>query len=134
MKNFDEERQPVRPVEERQFVLRGVTLTVRPRLRPEAMATLEDAGDHVSSLTVLAEVDKGMRMLLVPEDHDKWEAIRQNDDDPVSLDEMMAVTAWVIEVESGRPTMAPSASTDGRDSTSGSSTAPSPSREAIPTT
>lgn len=133
MKDYDEDRQAARPIEDRQFKLRGHVFTVRPHVRPEAIAIIDDADFAPTSQDTLNEIDKGIREFLVPEDRDAWDRIRADDgDDIVTLIDLRSISQRLVREESTLPTEAPSASTDGRETTKPSSKAKSDSQEANP--
>lgn len=158
MKDFDSDKRPV-PLtdEEMRFTLRGETFTRRDKVRPEAIATIEDSAYEPSSLGVIEMMDRGILEYLVPEDADRWNAVRGKElpqvfspeeqawadaDDPyaelrerakrnpVELHELQAIGKWLVEIETRLPTTRPSASTDGPNSTEPSSTDASSSEEA----
>jgi hypothetical protein len=149
MRNFDSDSRPV-PLsdEDMRFTLRDETFTRRDKVRPEAIATIEDSAYEPSSLGVIEMMDRGILEYLVPEDADRWNAVRGKDwlddaDDPyaelrdagcrnpVQLHELQAIGKWLVEVETRLPTTRPSASTDGPNSTGPSSTDASSSEEEI---
>lgn len=130
MLNFDDDRPDARPLEERQFQLRGRVFTVRPFVRPETIAIIDDADLAGSSAATLKEMDRGIREFLVPADREAWDEVRADDgDDVVSLLELQAISQRLVRIEAGLPTEAPSGSTDGRKPTAPSSTGTSDSQE-----
>lgn len=157
MRNFDSDNRPV-PLtdEDMRWETRGQTFTRRDKVRPEAIATLEDAAYEPSSLGVIDMMDRGILEFLVPEDADRWNAVRgkawpreydtetqewsdphdphaelraRAQHDPVQLHELQAIGKWLVEVETRLPTTRPSASTDGPPNTERSSTDASSSEE-----
>lgn len=129
MQNFDDDRQPTRPLEDRQFTLRGRVFTVRPHVRPETIAIIDDADFAPTSAETLQEIDKGIREFLVEEDRDAYDVIRADEGDPVTLLDLRAISQRLVREETTLPTVAPSESTDGRATTKPSSTAKSGSQE-----
>lgn len=132
MRNFDEERAEVTPVAERQFTLGGHVFTRRDRVRPEALAQIEDAGMAGSSSDVLVELDKGVLMFLEDDEKEAYTKVRTDEKNPVSLRDLQALSEWLVEEETKLPTTAPSASTDGRSTTPSSSPEQSSLPEADP--
>lgn len=159
MKNFDSDTRPV-PLEaaDKRFTLRGETFTRRDKVRPEAVAMIEDSAYEASSLGVIEMMDRGILEYLVPSDADRWNAVRGKEaprewnadqqewvelpdahadvrarakDNPVQLHELQAIGKWLVEIETRLPTTRPSESTDGPNSTGPSSTDASSSEEEI---
>lgn len=157
MKNFDND--PGRELSEAdmQFTIRGQTFTRRSKVRPEAIALIEDSAYEASSLGVIEMMDRGISEFLVPEDRARWDAVRgkpvqrewveekgefvemadphadlraQAAVDPIEIHEMKNVGQWLVEVETRLPTTRPSASTAGPSTTEPSSTDESSSEEA----
>lgn len=129
MKTFDD--QPVISAEDMQFEVLGVRFTRRAAVRPETLATIEDAPYQAMSSDVVAQLDRGIAEFLIPEDVERWDELRTREDNPVRIFHMRNVARWLVEVESRLPTTQPSASTPGRSDTEQPSMAPSPSPEAI---
>lgn len=144
---------------DRQVELRGVVLTRRERVQPEAVAMIEDASMQMSSLDIVEMLDGGIKMALDAESRKAWDRLRRPidtskltaeeettlnellekayvdpDDDPITLAEMTAVGRYMVEAETALPTSPPSASTNGSNGTEASSLDSSPSPEAASTT
>lgn len=113
---------------DRQVEVRGEVLTRKERVRPEAIAMIEDASMQLSSLDVVAMLDDGILMTLDDKSREAWQKLRSEDaDDPLTLAEITAVGTFMVEAETGLPTTQPSASTNGSDGTEASSPGSSPS-------
>lgn len=170
MQNFDDQQWQPAPEDQRQFLLRGHTYTIKPFVHPNDFALLESAGRTGSGTDTLATVDRAMARMLIDADGPHWLALRGagtpakcercgwvddvgaepidcwNDGSahvfpavpdiegrPLILGEMLDVYEWIVSDECWRPTKAPSASGDGRNSTGLTSTERSPLPEATPT-
>lgn len=159
MKNFDNERRPVTLTdEEMRFTLGGETFTRRDKVRPEGAAMIADSDFEPAAHAVIDMMEKGILEFVLPEDADRWNALRGKEwprefdaekgewidvPDPyaelreqgrrnaLELWLLQSVARWLLEVETRLPTTRPSASTDGPSSTAQSSTDASSSEEAI---
>ncbi len=70
-------------------------------------------------------------LLKIEKDDDaeaRYQAVRENDEDPLTVEDLREVVDWMIEESSNRPTGSPSGSTGGRRSTGTSSTEDSSSQ------
>ena len=115
------------------FVIGGVTLRHRPSVEPELMAEWEDAPLDLTSDQAIEIVDKVIIGFIHPDDHELWEHVRQpGREHPVTYGDMLEVMRYLIATQAGRPTTAPSASTDGRESSDLPSMDASVSPEATP--
>lgn len=112
MKDFDAARPEV-PVEDRQCRFRGLVLTARRAVRPEALAAFRDAAPG-SAAQDLLDYEAFISAALEPESASEWGRMRADESDPVSLQEVEDMVRWLVERASGRPTSAPSHSTRGR--------------------
>lgn len=155
VKNFDQDDERVLDEADKTFTIRGVTFTRRDKVRPEAIAMIEDSAFEPSSIGVIEMMDRGISEYLVPGDRPLWDAVRgkpwrgavsedgdvvdsdphaeirgRAEDNPIQIHEMRNVGQWLVEVETRLPTTQPSASPDGASSTERSSTAASSSGEA----
>lgn len=68
--------------------------------------------------TVLAMIEPGPD----GEAHARYRALREDEDDPVEIEDLSAIVAWLTKKETGRPTGRPGGSTPGPPSTGTSST------------
>lgn len=115
MKNFDTERQAREiPAEERTFVLGGETFIGRSSVRPEALTKWDGIGDDMPVTEVLKATDDTILALIEDTDnaHERYRALRQKEDDPLTIPDLVAVGTWLVEVQTGRPTDPPIGSTD----------------------
>jgi hypothetical protein len=130
VKDFDQEFAQ-RPLDK--FRAGGEEFSIRRSVRPEVLLAWaefdEDAADPMETLAV---VDKLMTQLLIPDDAEKWAAIRAHEGDgEVGLAMMVEILQYSIAAVSGRPTSALSSSGPGRSDTGTSSTDDSPPRGLI---
>lgn len=88
-------------------------------------------GKTTSNVEGLALLDRTVKQFLVPEDRDRWDAIRQVGavEPPVTDTDMTRIIGYMVEVQSGRPTEPASASGSGAENTGTTSTPESPSPE-----
>lgn len=126
-KNFDVDRNE-RLQRERSFVLGGETFTYRPSVSPEALLAWDQRHDKVGQ-DFLDVVDETVLAFLEDGQKAKWEHVRRPADasnpNPVNINDIVEVIAYLFEEQVGRPTEQPSASTNGAVRTETPSTAAS---------
>ncbi len=134
MKNFDTDRKKrQRTKEQRTFQVCGETFVMKKAIRPEALAAFDDLTED-ASLRESMEIIDGMFLTLIEKDDDaeaRYRAVREQEDDPLSIDDIREMIDWMVEESSGRPTGSPSVSTGGREPTGTSSTDESSSLAAV---
>lgn len=129
-KNFDEKRAARAAFQDRDFILGGEQFTIRASVRPEALIKYEslDASDDIA--TTLATIDGLIIAFLEPgpggDAHNRYKAVREREDDPISVEDLQELVEWMMEVYTARPTVPPGGSsespgTTGTDSTDESS-------------
>jgi hypothetical protein len=122
-RNYDE----MRDAEDRTFVMRDELFTIK-RCRPEVIGEFtvmeKEYQENLKNLpdddpvypTIIAFAEK--RLLLLIDDQNgavsKWEALRDDPDNPITYGEIMDVSTWALELITGLPTMPPSPSAPGR--------------------
>lgn len=144
MKNFDTDRAK-RLEQDRSFTINGHTFRHKPAVAPEAVAEwsamvggehverdsdgnirLDSSGDPISSLTeqeAIEILDRTILAFLEAGQDDAWKAARAVDaENPINLQDLRDLVAWLFEVTSGRPTGQSSGSPA---STSGNGNSPS---------
>jgi hypothetical protein len=107
------------------FILGGETFTMR-FVRPEALAAWEDEGDapeDEKAEAALHRLDGRIKMFIVEEQHEKYDALRARETNPVTMSQLRAVIRWMLEAQSERPTTTPSPSPRGRGATAPTSAA-----------
>jgi hypothetical protein len=118
-RNFDEERQ-----KDLDFIIRGEKFRMK-MVRPEVIGAWEDEPTPEKSIDALAYTSNRIKDFIENSDgsHDRWEALRAREDDPISMGELNELLIWMVEVQSARPTRQPSPSSSGRGRTAASSKA-----------
>lgn len=116
-RNFDEERQ-----QDLGFIIRGENFTM-VMVRPEVIGSWEDQDIPVKSMDAIAFTSDKIKQFISNSDgsHDRWDALRAREEDPISLGELNELLVWMVEVQSARPTRSPSPSSTGRGRTAASS-------------
>lgn len=120
MRDFDQELE-----KDLSFKIRGETFTMR-YVRPEVLQSWEneniEGANEADALKVLDE-----RVLFFLDQNgdnaERWKALRARESDPVTLGQLTGLIEWMVEVQSGRPTIPPSPSASGRGRTAASSKA-----------
>lgn len=130
MKDFDEARtaRSTRDAEERSFKLGGETFTIRPAVRPETLAAAARVTTDSGVADDIEAFDELILGFLEDEGRARYETLRRREEDPVTFTDLMEVAAWMVEVNSGRPTVQPSPSSAGLPQTPTSLTVVSPSQ------
>ena len=134
MHNFDTKRAERSQAEPRSFQIGGETFIRKHSVRPEVMTAWEAVTPETPASETLQIVDDLIGEFLIGDGHSRWRQLRERYDDPITLEDMMEVVAWLVSEETGFPTTEPSPSSNGSDgpTTGGSSTDGSPSLEATP--
>jgi hypothetical protein len=116
-RNFDDERQ-----QDREFIIRGERFTMI-MVRPEVIGAWEDEPTPEKSQDSIAFTSEKVKQFISNSDgsHERWEALRAREEDPVSLGELNELLIWMVQVQSARPTQSPSPSAPGRGRTAASS-------------
>ena len=141
-KNFDDARR-AREQEtraDREFVLGGQTFFAKMAVRPEVLTRWNDISEEMELSEVLGITDEVILDLLenVDDTPGRYKAVRDNEEDPIPLSDLLEVAQWLVEVQTGRPIEAPSVSggsppslpPTGTDSTDASSSPVSPEAQA----
>lgn len=112
MKNFDEKRK-IRADRDRSFTIGGESFVIKSGLRPEVMLPWESIGETTAASEVLVTIDQLVHEMIEPADdaHARYDALRQRDEDPVTLEDLQELIEWLIAEQTGRPTGQPSGST-----------------------
>lgn len=116
MKDFDVARNE-RLTRERSFRIAGETFTYRASVSPESLLAWDQRHDKVGE-EFLAVVDETVTAFLEPGQDEKWQHIRQlGGDNPVNIQDIVDLIAWLFEEQVGRPTGPSPASTNGHVAT-----------------
>lgn len=116
MKDFDQGRKARKKTrEERTFVLHGETFVARNALHPDVLSEYDGIDENDNASVILATIDNMIVEMIEPDDDAavRYTAIRVDREDPVTLEDLMDLVKWVIEVQTGRPTGQPGASLPG---------------------
>lgn len=113
-RNFDELLS-----DERTFVVRGETFTWRD-VKPEVITGMLESGNGDDPW---AAQDAQILHFIIPEDHERWKALRARDDDPVTIRQFNAIYQFLVEQVTDLPTTPPSTSAPGAGKRAASSKA-----------
>jgi hypothetical protein len=118
-KNFDEELE-----KDLTFTIRGESFEMR-YVRPEVIASWREEPEHKTEQEALAWLDSSVKMFLDSTNGaaKRWDTLRKRQKDPITQGQIRALLNWMVEVQSGRPTIPPSTLASGRGRTAASSTA-----------
>lgn len=110
--------------EDLSFTIGGETFKMR-YARPEVLAAWEDEEIPDKSVDALALNDQRIKQFLDSSNGagDRWDTLRDREENPVTMGQLNALLLWMVEVQSGRPTVPPSPSESGRGKTKLSSKA-----------
>lgn len=117
MRNFDEML-----AKDREFTVRGEKFRWND-VRPEVLTLfqLSENGDSESETYVWRLLDAQIMLFIDPEQHERWKELRARETDPVTIAQLEAILAWLMEEQTGRPLQQPSPSAPGRGKTAASS-------------
>jgi hypothetical protein len=106
------------------FVIGGETFKMK-YVRPEVLAAWEDEEVVQKSEDALKQMDERIKLFLDDSNGalERWDKLRARSDNPVSMGQINDLLLWMVEVQSGRPTIPPSPSVTGRGKTAASSKA-----------
>ena len=114
VKNFDEML-----AKDREFQVGGETFHWRD-VRPEVLEAFEPAEVQGSVWKIY---DDQILLFLAPDEHDRWRAVRAQDEKAVSIKQIQAILQWLVEEQTGLPTEPPAQSAPGRGATAATSKA-----------
>lgn len=119
LRDFDHEF-----VEDLEFKIGGETFKLK-YVRPEVLAAWEDEELPEKSVDALKYTDNRIKLFMDTSNGagERWDAIRGREENPVTMGQLNALLMWMVEVQSGRPTMPPSPSDSGPGKTARSSKA-----------
>ena len=117
-RNFDEERA----AQDLDFVIRGQKFSIQ-YVRPEVIAAFEDEEIPDKAVDAVAWTAEHIKLFLNDANGatDRWDKVRGQEQNPVSLGEMNELLQWMIRVNSGLPTEPSAPSAPGRGRTAASS-------------
>jgi hypothetical protein len=131
MIDLDAERAE-RPAEQT-IKIGGETFRARVSVRPEALVPWEDfyLSDDTSAAASIRVLDETILVFLVAEDHERYLALRQREEDALTVQDMTKLVQALLEASADRPTEAPTGSGTTDGSGAPSSTAESSSRVVV---
>ena len=116
MKNFDE----MLPTD-RELTVGGEQFHWRD-VRPEVLTSFEPSVNGDSDENAAWRLmDDQILLFLAQDEHDKWRALRAREDNSVMIQQLNAILLWLMEQQTGRPTVTPSPSAPGRGRTAATS-------------
>jgi hypothetical protein len=135
VKDFDAERHAhMLTADARTFTIGGETFTYRASVRPEVLFEIAELDTDRPTGEVFAVMDRMIVNMLEPGESgdagERWFALRQRDDDPITIDDLNALVEWLVEAQAGRPTQPPSSSSPSQEANGTPSTASSSSAAA----
>lgn len=135
MENIDLDAKRRERPSEITITIGGETFRARTRVRPEATLEWDDFyfGEDTSQKRQIEVADLTIKRFLVADDHGKYDALRANEDDPLTSQDLSDIVRALQEAAVGRPTEASSDSSPGTPDDAASSTDASSSPEATPT-
>lgn len=132
MKDFDASRKHNHtPAEDRTFRLGGETFVAKEDVHPSTLIAF-DRLDDANVETTLEIIDGTIESMLEGglHAHELYRKVRADTEDPITLEVMVELARWLVEIQTGRPTGLTSVSEPGRTQTEASSTAGSSLLEA----
>ena len=129
MRDFDIQRK-IRAEADRTFMIGGEKFVRRASVRPEATQPWDDVQAETPQAETLAAMDETLLNLIEPgsrgEAHKRWKALRQREEDAITLGDMIELFQWLVGEMTGRPILPPLSSfeepgANGTSSTDGSS-------------
>jgi hypothetical protein len=116
VKNFDDMLAT-----DREFTVGGETFHWRD-VRPEVLTEFEPSENGgADDSHVWRMMDDQILLFIAADEHERWRALRVRDDQPVTIAQLNAVLLWLMEEQTGRPTVQPSPSVVGRGRTAATS-------------
>jgi hypothetical protein len=116
VKNFDD----MLP-KDRELTVGGETFHWRD-VRPEVLTSFEPSengdGDENAAWRLM---DDQILLFLAKDEQDKWRELRARQENPVTIAQLNAILLWLMEQQTGRPTVTPSPSAPGRGRTAATS-------------
>jgi hypothetical protein len=79
----------------------------------------DENGSDENSLWRL--MDDQILLFISNDEHARWKDLRARDDKPVTIAQLNAILLWLMEEQTGRPTVQPSPSAPGRGRTAATS-------------
>lgn len=119
-KNFDIGREARKKTEdERTFILGGETFVAKDGVHPSALAAYDAITEAAGVMATLATVDDLILAMIEDRDnaHARYRVIRDNTENVISVEDLLELVKWLVELQTGRPTGQPGDSSLGPPST-----------------
>jgi hypothetical protein len=114
VRDFDDERAQ-RAARDRSFRIHGELFYVKPGVRPEVLVPYEDMSTETSATDALSTIDALVLGFISHDDPpgacDRWRAIRADEEDPLTMEDLTSLVEFLIETATGRPPTRASSST-----------------------
>jgi hypothetical protein len=117
VKNFDDLKAA-----DRTFTVVGETFSWKD-VRPEVLTSFEVSANGDDANAVWKMLDEQIMLFLPEAEQEKWREVRLREEDPVTIAQLNAILTWLMEEQTGRPTVTPAPSDSGRGRTAASSKA-----------
>jgi len=137
MIDYDKDRlerhaERVKLLGDRQFILGGENFTYKANVSYDVLRALT-SDDDLSGAAYIDAIETSCLALIENDEdaHDRFLALSERKDDPVTLEDLQTVFAGLVEEAFKRPTQAPSPSGDGRKATGENSKENSSSEPAV---
>ena len=136
--NFDgqqreRQEQRLRDLGDRTFTLRGETFAFVANARFDVLRRVSELGRDTDGSEIISVLEEAVLELIEEKDgaHERFRHVCAQTEFPVTFTDLNEIATWLIEKQTGRPTQAPSPSTDGREATGTGSTDTSSSTQAV---
>ncbi len=119
-KNFDIGRKArAKTEEDRTFILGGETFVAKDGVHPSALAAYDRITEAAGVMETLSTVDDLILAMVEDRDnaHARYRVVRDNTEDVVSVEDLLELVKWLVELQTGRPTGQPGDSSLGPQST-----------------
>jgi hypothetical protein len=118
-KNFDDLKAA-----DREFTVGGETFHWGD-VRPEVLTSFEpsEKKDDDDDNAAWRLMDDQILLFILKDEHERWRTLRSRDDNPVTIAQLNAILLWLMEEQTGRPTVPSSPSEVGRGRTAATSKA-----------
>src|SRR5262245_8046643 len=98
---------------DREFTVGGESFHWRD-VRPEVLTNFEPSKNGSGGSDAWRLMDDQILLFIEPDEHERWKELRARDDRPVTIAQLNAILLWLMEEQTGRPTVQPSPSDAGR--------------------
>lgn len=106
------------------FKIGGEKFKMRLQVRPEVIADADDLTVEGGAKATIELIDSIVLGFIDPaaKSHERYRKVREREEDPLTLQDIMQVMYWCVEAYTNRPTEPSSPSTSGRRRTTTRST------------